>query len=420
MQAVARTEAATLWIVEIWSEGSPMRAGQVLQTLLAGCWSQLDQRLVRRLLGGIEAMVAGRQVVLMEMARQYPGATHVGAPLKALDRLLSNRRVQAQRQKLYASALSRFWSMCPAVIVVDWCTLRRDESLQLLRAALPVGGRALPVWDEVHGAKLLGNPGVHRHFLDRLRALVPGDQQAILISDAGFGVPWFRSAQARGFGCIGRLRGRTLVRPVGETEWAGIAAFEALQQGRCIDLGLCEISKRHRHQARIVVYKNPPRGRKHHDARGRVVRGGRSRTQARAAREPWVLIVSPTLAHLSARQVVTHYRRRMQIEESFRDLKSPRHGAALRHSMTRVAARMEVLVMMHALASVAAWLRGQAACRDRDDQRLLAHPQARKRSRLTLSVWRIGWEVLRRGWPPVPSRPPTASIRQDHYPFLAG
>ena len=87
-----------------------MRAGQVLQTLLAECWSQLDQRLVRRLLGGLEAMIAGRQVVLMEMARQYPGATHAGAPLKALDQLLSNRRVQALRQKLYGTALSRFWS----------------------------------------------------------------------------------------------------------------------------------------------------------------------------------------------------------------------------------------------------------------------------------------------------------------------
>ena len=80
---------------------------------------------------------------------------------------------------------------------------------------------------------------------------------------------------------------------------------------------------------------------------------------------------------------------------------------------------MEVLVLMHALASVAAWLRGQAACRDRDDLRLLAHPQASKRGRLTLSVWRIGWEALRRGWPPAiaPSsgRPPDAI---DHTKLL--
>ena len=74
-----------------------MRAGRVLQELLASCWASLDQRLVRRVLGAIEAMVDARQVVLMELARQYPGATHTAAPLKALDRLLSNPRVQAPR-----------------------------------------------------------------------------------------------------------------------------------------------------------------------------------------------------------------------------------------------------------------------------------------------------------------------------------
>ena len=61
-----------------------------------------------------------------------------------------------------------------------------------------------------------------------------------------------------------------------------------------------------------------------------------------------------------------------------------------------------------------AWLRGQLACQQQEDQRLLAHPQAKKRSRRTLSVWRIGWEILRRGWPPASDSPlpphPTAIV----------
>ena len=233
-----------------------MRAGRVLQELLASCWASLDQRLVRRVLGAIEAMVDARQVVLMELARQYPGATHTAAPLKALDRLLSNPRVQALRPSLYRAALARLWPVSKAVVViVDWCTLTRDESLHLLRAAMPVGGRALPVWDEVHQQAKLGNASVHDRFLASLRALVPANRQPIVITDAGFSVPWFRSAQARGFACIGRLRGRTVLRPKGEEEWAPIKAFEALRMGQLVDLGRCEISKRHRHPARVVVYK---------------------------------------------------------------------------------------------------------------------------------------------------------------------
>lgn len=61
---------------------------------MSECWAALDIRVVRRLLGAVDALVAARHVVLMELARQYPGAARVAAPLKALDRLLSNPRVQ--------------------------------------------------------------------------------------------------------------------------------------------------------------------------------------------------------------------------------------------------------------------------------------------------------------------------------------
>ena len=121
-----------------------------------------------------------------------------------------------------------------------------------------------------------------------------------------------------------------------------------------------------------------------------------------SAVEALVLAVSPALADLSAEEVVRDDARRMQIEESFRDLKDPRHGAALRHSLTRKELRMEILILLHALASVLAWWRGLLARQQRQDQRLLAHAQAIRRAatRATLSLWRIGWELLRRGWPP--------------------
>jgi hypothetical protein len=59
---------------------------------------------------------------------------------------------------------------------------------------------------------------------------------------------------------------------------------------------------------------------------------------ARSAQEAWGLIVSTSLAHLSAAEIVNHYARCIQIEECFRDPKNPRFGAALRHSLTRVPA----------------------------------------------------------------------------------
>jgi hypothetical protein len=72
------------------------------------------------------------------------------------------------------------------VIVVDWYVLKADESLHLLRAALPVGGRALPVCT---GKSRLGQAAVHTAFLAQLRRLLPVDSQPIVVTDAGFRMP---------------------------------------------------------------------------------------------------------------------------------------------------------------------------------------------------------------------------------------
>lgn len=229
-----------------------MRARKVLQGLMGECLATLDLRIARWLLGAVDALVASRQAVLMELARQYPGAKRVAAPLKALDRLLSNPRLQRARAALYTASLKRLWPLADTVIVVDWCVLKRDESLHLLRTALSVGGRTLAVWDEVHRQDKLGNMRMHTGFLASLRRLLPLEALPILITDAGFGVPWFRSAEALGFACIGRLRGLPRIRPVGETEWAPTGGFDALAAGRIVDLGVCEIGKSRQHRARVV------------------------------------------------------------------------------------------------------------------------------------------------------------------------
>jgi len=57
--------------------------------------------------------------------------------------------------------------------------------------------------------------------------------------------------------------------------------------------------------------------------------------QAKAQKEPWLLAVSPQLAALSAQAIVTIYAGRMQIEQTFRDIKNPRWGLGLSASQTR-------------------------------------------------------------------------------------
>jgi len=58
--------------------------------------------------------------------------------------------------------------------------------------------------------------------------------------------------------------------------------------------------------------------------------------KSRRAREsePWLIVASPELDHLNARQAVGVCGRRMQIELSFRDLKSHRYVQAFEYSLS--------------------------------------------------------------------------------------
>jgi len=81
----------------------PMRATGVLQKCLSDCLEAMHAARVRVLLRAVEALLAGRRLTLMDVARSWPGAERVRAPLKALDRLLSNRHLHAERERVYAN-----------------------------------------------------------------------------------------------------------------------------------------------------------------------------------------------------------------------------------------------------------------------------------------------------------------------------
>jgi hypothetical protein len=81
----------------------------------------------------------------------------------------------------------------------------------------------------------------------------------------------------------------------------------------------------------------------------------------------------------------------MQIEEAFRDLKSSRFGLSLEYSGTRHWERLQVLLLLAALALYVLWLLGKAA--ELTEQHW--HYQANTvRKRTVLSTIFIGFHVI--------------------------
>lgn len=56
----------------------------------------------------------------------------------------------------------------------------------MLKAALPVGGRAISLYERVFPFKRYNSPGAHLEFLRHLRSILPEGCRPILVTDAGF------------------------------------------------------------------------------------------------------------------------------------------------------------------------------------------------------------------------------------------
>lgn len=86
------------------------------------------------------------------------------------------------------------------------------------------------------------------------------------------------------------------------------------------------------------------------------------------------------------------YRRRMQIEQNFRDEKSERFGFGLRASYSRSAGRIQVLSLLATLSTIVLWLLGYHA----ENKGLHLRYQANSiKSRRVISYLTLAKNVLR-------------------------
>jgi hypothetical protein len=218
----------------------------------------------RTLLRAVEALLHGRGLTLIDIARSWPSATRVRAPLKAFDRLLGNRHLQAERAAIDRDMALWLLRGPRPVIVIDWSDLKPDKSWCLLRAAVPVGGRTLTLLDMTVPGKQQGSPGAEKRFLQQLRALIPDDVYPILVTDAGFRTSWFRAVSAMGWCWLGRLRGRTQVKPQDAPdqahEWVDSRQLHALASAHPQELPPMQANRSDLLARRLVIYTKKRQG----------------------------------------------------------------------------------------------------------------------------------------------------------------
>lgn len=373
-------------------ENRAMHAIRILHRCLSCVLDSMHAARRRRLLHAVQALVQGRRLTLTDLARSWPGATWMHAPLKGLDRLLSHPHVQAAVKPLHQAMATWLMRRPHSIVLVDWADLKRDGRWCVLRAAVPVGGRALTVYERIFPITQMNQPKAQHAFLRDLKRLIPAGVVPILVTDAGFRSDWFRAVRASHWHYIGRLRNNTHVCAPEKEEWQPCASLHTHARSTARDLGDYRLVKGRPMHARVVLVRRARRGREQYTREGVLNQGTIAKKARRAAREPWLLVTSLSPTTHRATQIVAHYALRMQIEEAFRDLKSHRYGMGLEDSLTRRAERLSVLLLLHALATFAAWLMGLATKALSGTDPLAR--QARHRDRYSLI--RRGLEWLRR------------------------
>ena len=294
----------------------------------------------------VAALLRGQRLSAARLGRAIAGPVAHKHKIKRIDRLLGNVPLQQEQPLFYAAIVQRLLRDLPRpVLLLDWT--KAVDGFYALVAAVPVDGRALPLYTQVHPEKKQGNRRVHRHFFRSLAALLPADCRPIVVMDAGFGSHvWKMLRQELSWDFVARIRGIMKVCPIAGTDWIAATSLYPQATATATDLGMWTACRNGAQGCyRLVQSKQPPKP--GHRWR-KAPRSGTQKSAKAAAQEPWLLATSLDTA--TAAQIMAAYRLRMRIEETFRDAKNHRFGWSLREARATQAERVEILLLLAALA----------------------------------------------------------------------
>ncbi len=340
-----------------------MKAIQVLNTLLSTTCSTMHKVRQQALLTAVEAGVRHRRVSVTGLGRSLKSLskTQTKHDIKRMDRLVGNSHLHRERVEIYRSyARQLIGDQRHPLLSVDWSAVEGRENFQVLRAAMPMGGRALTIYEKTYPESQPGNPKAHQGLLCALNEILPSGCQPILVSDAGFQAPWFRAVEAMGWYWLGRVLGGVKLSLDGDN-WSPSPTFFCNATNKAKDLGEIRFGKASRLRCLATLYKEPKKGRQKRNRRGGKSNCAISKYQRKKANEPWLLI-SHLPEHLKEpKDAVRIYKTRMQIEEGFRDTKNLQFGVGLSMARSTTAQRYDNLFLIAALILFVLWCIGKVA-----------------------------------------------------------
>lgn len=349
--------------------------------------SFMHKKRVGALFRVVSALLFGGKLWLSALGRALPGEGSRKSAIKAVDRLLGNVALYMQRRSIYAVLAEHLLGMSRSAVILVDVTDARPGFLSV-SASIAFDGRSLAIYSLIAAKDEIFRVKTQKRFLRDLQRILPDEFTPILVTDAGFESPWFNLVSELGWHYVGRVRNRTKFK-VGD-EWLDAQALHARATRRARNLGELPFPRARPVARRLVLAKRRRnKGRTRYTTKGKRGKETRDKRCSKSASEPWLL--TPSL-RCAAQNVVDIYALRMQCEETFRDTKNHRWGWALNQTRSKTPERIELLLMIAAIASVIQHAVGLAG----ETKKLHYRHQANTiRNRRVISLFVLGGLLLK-------------------------
>lgn len=330
----------------------------LFKALSEGCPFIHETRL-KAVLDVSNALRDGQSLSLSQLGRSLKSSIDIKHRIKKVDRLEGNVKLHEELNALYAGLSSFVFSYISqnehVPIVIDVCFMKDDRAIQMLSAEIASKGRTIPLFRTIFKEGELKYQT--QDFLERLSECVPKDRKIIIVMDAGFYCDWFKTIESKGWFWVCRVRQGKSFRFL-DSDWLTVQEFIPDIKLKTTNYEQILLTRRHELPCRLVTTRRLPKGRVVKDSRGKTNGNNGSGRYKSSAKEPWILATNLPDSEYKAVEIVNLYAKRMQIEESFRDLKSHQFGLCARYVRTRCTHRWGVKMLLAAIVQITYWVIG--------------------------------------------------------------
>jgi hypothetical protein len=155
-----------------------MKALNIVRNYIAFAYTEIHKVRLNTLFTFVGSAMKDQRVSVTYLGRGLKSASKMDKKhdIKRAKRLIGNPHLHHERFCFYEL-------MCEAlvgedkhpIVIVDWSPINGNEIFQLLRASIPMGGRALTLYEKVYPEIELNTEAAHQHLLDVLEQCLPTD-----------------------------------------------------------------------------------------------------------------------------------------------------------------------------------------------------------------------------------------------------